>query len=149
MCGITHFFWGAKWGRWTACWFSSQMSQMSSTPPRGTPWIRLTWLWRPSVRRYNRARVSLCALRKQPFQQSRVRRGDFPLISNFQSITSSPTEEIERHVCDAQRSSDHQTNTITSVSNRATTKKKKPKIRFATWNVRTLYQEGRPGMVCV
>ncbi len=34
---------------------------------------------------------------------------------------------------DAQRSSDHQTNTTTSVSNRATTKKKKkPKIRFAT-----------------
>ncbi len=56
---------------------------MSSTPPRGTPWIRLTWLWRPSVRRYNRARVSLCTLRKQPFQQTRVRWGDFPLITNL------------------------------------------------------------------
>jgi hypothetical protein len=51
--------------------------------------------------------------------------------------------EIERQVCDAQRSSDHQTNTTTSVSNQATTKKKKPKIRFATWNVRTMYQQGR------
>ncbi len=56
---------------------------MSSTPPRGTLWIRLTWLWRPSVRRYNRARVSLCTLRKQPFQQTRVRWGDFPLIPNL------------------------------------------------------------------
>jgi hypothetical protein len=70
----------AKWERWTACWFSSQMS---STPPRGTPWIRLTWLWRPSVRRYNRTRVSLRASRKQPFQQTRVRWGDFPFIPNF------------------------------------------------------------------
>ncbi len=70
---------GAKWGRWTACWFSSQMS---STTPCGTPWFRLTWLWRPSVRRYNQARVSLCTLRKQPFQQTRVRWGDFPLIPN-------------------------------------------------------------------
>jgi hypothetical protein len=41
------------------------------------------WLWRPSVRRYNRARVSLRALRKQPFQQTRVRWGDFPLIPNL------------------------------------------------------------------
>ncbi len=49
----------------------------------GTPWIRLTWLWRPSVRRYNRARVSLCTLRKQPFQQTKVRWGDFPLIPNL------------------------------------------------------------------
>ncbi len=73
--------WGAKWGRWMACWFSSQMS---STPPRGTPKIRLTWLWRPSVRRYNWARVSLCTLRKQPLQQTRVRWGDFPL-SRIQS----------------------------------------------------------------
>jgi hypothetical protein len=56
---------------------------MSSTSSRGTPWIRLTWLWRPSVRRYNWARVSLCALRKQPFQQTRVRCGDFPLIPNL------------------------------------------------------------------
>jgi hypothetical protein len=55
---------------------------MSSTLPRGTPWIRLTWLWRPSSRRYNQARVSLCASRKQPFQQTRVRWGDFPLIPN-------------------------------------------------------------------
>ncbi len=68
---------GTKWGRWTACWFSSQMSP---TPSRGTPWIRLTWLLRPSVRRYNR--VSLCTLRKQPLQQTSVRWGDFPLIPN-------------------------------------------------------------------
>jgi hypothetical protein len=68
------------WERWTACWFSPQIS---STPPRGTPWIRLTWLWRPSVQRYNRTRVSLCTSRKQPFQQTRVRWGDFPLIPNL------------------------------------------------------------------
>ncbi len=130
--------WGATWGRWTACWFSSQMS---STPPRGTHWIRLTWLWRPSVRRYNRARMSLCTLRKQPFQQTRVRWGDFPLIPNL--INYIKFTSRNRDVCDAQRSSDHQTNTTTSVSNRATTKKKKKsKIRFATWNVRTLYQQG-------
>jgi hypothetical protein len=40
------------------------------------------WLWRPSVRRYNWERVSLCTLRKQPLQQTRVRWGDFPLIPN-------------------------------------------------------------------
>jgi hypothetical protein len=35
------------------------------------------------------------------------------------------------------------------VSNRATTKKKKkPKIRFAKWNVRTLYQQGKLEEVC-
>jgi hypothetical protein len=42
-----------------------------------------------SVRRYNRARVSLCASRKQPFQQTRVRWGDFPLIPNFNQLHQS------------------------------------------------------------
>jgi hypothetical protein len=98
--------------------------------PRGTPWIRLTWL---------------CTLRKQPLQQM----GCFPTYPKFNHITSSLPEENERQVCDAQRSLDHQTKTPTSVSNRATTKKKKkPKILFATWNVRTLYQEGRLTQAC-
>jgi hypothetical protein len=34
------------------------------------------------VRRYNRTRVSLCILRKQPFQHTRVKWSDFPLIPN-------------------------------------------------------------------